>query len=859
MAKVADENKNNFEGNLKFLGLDLEKIPKALLDFKPLEFTPSSAFNDNDHQVFKFVPINQIYILITPKNRLDDIKDKYGEAKPISAYLNPKNIEEYSTFLRLLSQMSIPEVENIENRQKMFNENIPFGIQYDKDYSWQIYYSEASGKYFMLVTTEDYDYSHFFYLLKQQLEYHKSRTKKEKQIFVPINHISYSGKYLKKAEIADIENYLWLFTKDWPNVYEVYDKKEKMNIEIIGNTNVYKTVKGGYKISLKSEKDAIDFYKYIKALFILQTELPFHYNFTTKIEEDCSIALYYNEDKITNDNLTEFITKEFIKAKKQLEEEKQNVGDLEKRLTELKEESALKDLEYIKKQKEIAMYLEYKKTFVGKIRLFLKYKKKPKNNEETIEKNDENDIVEEKTENLGAFENKKEHYTIEDLVTIYAKLDKETGHVKDLKADIKALELKIKNLKIKIDNASKYIDEIDSHKKSIFDFWKFVNKDELVAIEGADEKEQSENLNNIRKVFDYKSDLLDLGVQMDKLQRNIIEKDAQDSIFLADDSEILKFFNIMKQIEYVDENDLRDYMKELKKIADDRKKIYKIEDFDIFGSISDSTRKIKTLANQKHRENEKDIIKILNISKNMDLIEFRTRLEKALEFIKDSMGKVKCPYDLPAYIAMPKNKDIDKVGYCIYDIVPEDAIACIKDSKEKEFNLYKINLKENMPLIFYTNIMYYDNFNQTLPLGMNVKPRVLIDADEFEFIPNNMTTFNISDDLIERELLKQPEVKKIMLCEYEVKMKNSKEDEKENSAESEEKKGKNKDNEDIKSEKENNEEDNKEDLEDNNVENVKTKSKSNKKTKTKKKIDNKVKKEKKDKKKGKKDEEDNDK
>ena len=770
MAKKAIENNNNFEDNLKFLGLDLEKIPKALFDFKPLEFTPSSAFNDNDHQVFRFVPVDQIYILITPRNRLDDIKDKYGEAKPISAYLNSKNIEEYATFLRLLSQMSIPEVENIENRQEMFNESIPFGIQYDKDYSWQIYYSEVTNKYFMLVTTEDYDYSHFFYLLKEQIKYHKSKVKKEKYIFVPINHISYSGKYLKKAEIADIENYLWLFTKDWPNVYEVYDKNEQMSLEIVGNTNVYKTVKSGYKISLRTEEAAIEFYKYIKALFILQTELPFHYNFTTKVEDDCSIALYYNESKITEKNLAEFITSQFRSAKKQLEEEKQNVGDLEKQLTELKEEAGLKDLEYIKKQKEIAMYLEYKKTFVGKIKLFLKYKKKPKKQEKVEEKVEENEKAEEKIENTDFLENDKKHYTIEDLVTIYAKLDKETGHIKDLKADIKALELKIKNLKIKIDNAAKYINEIDNHKKSIFDFWKFVNKDELVAIEGADETEEGENANNIRKVFDYKSDLLDLGIQMDKLQRNIIEKDAQDSIFLAD-SEILKYFNIMKHLDYVDENELRDYMKELKKIAEDRKKIYRIDDFDIFGSISDSTRKIRTLANQKHRENEKDIIKILNVSRNMDLIEFRTRLEKALELIKASIGKVKCPYDIPAYIAMPKTADIDKFGYSIYDITPEDAIARIKDSPEKEFNLYKINLKENMPLIFYTNIMYYDNFNQTLPLGMNVKPRILIDADNFEFIPNNMTTFNISDDLIERELLEKPEVKKIMLCEYEVKLK----------------------------------------------------------------------------------------
>lgn len=85
-----------------------------------------------------------------------------------------------------------------------------------------------------------------------------------------------------------------------------------------------------------------------------------------------------------------------------------------------------------------------------------------------------------------------------------------------------------------------------------------------------------------------------------------------------------------------------------------------------------------------------------------------------------------------------------------------------------------------MPLLYFTNIMYYDNFNQTLPLGMNVKSKVLIDADKLEFIPNDMITFNISDDFIENELLIKPQVKKIMLCEYEVRLKGTDKKEEEN-------------------------------------------------------------------------------
>ena len=83
-----------------------------------------------------------------------------------------------------------------------------------------------------------------------------------------------------------------------------------------------------------------------------------------------------------------------------------------------------------------------------------------------------------------------------------------------------------------------------------------------------------------------------------------------------------------------------------------------------------------------------------------------------------------------------------------------------------------------MPLIYFTNIMFYDNFNQTLPLGMNVKTKVLIDADKFEFVANNMVTFNISDDFAENEIMSKPAVKKSMVWEYDVKLKGEKEDEK---------------------------------------------------------------------------------
>ena len=145
--------------------------------------------------------------------------------------------------------MNIGDIENVEDEQKELNKKIPFKVKYPGNYLWQIYYSENTGKYFMLVPTEDSDYSTFFYLLKKKL---KKRVMGK--IFVPISHVEYSREYFTKSEFEDIENYLWLFTKDWPLVYEVYDKDDKLSIQIVGETEIYGKVKSSYKINLNLKK-----------------------------------------------------------------------------------------------------------------------------------------------------------------------------------------------------------------------------------------------------------------------------------------------------------------------------------------------------------------------------------------------------------------------------------------------------------------------------------------------------------------------------------------------------------------------------------------------------------------------------
>ena len=146
--------KDDLISKLDYLGLDLENIPECLKEYEPLNFNISRLNNDKDHRVFKYVPIDQIQILLTPSLRNDSIKQKYSNSIPLYEYIEPRgeteeNIERYSTFLKMISTVSIPDIENISNIQNELEKKEPFKVKYNKDHLWQIYYSENTDKYFI--------------------------------------------------------------------------------------------------------------------------------------------------------------------------------------------------------------------------------------------------------------------------------------------------------------------------------------------------------------------------------------------------------------------------------------------------------------------------------------------------------------------------------------------------------------------------------------------------------------------------------------------------------------------------------------------------------------------------------------
>ena len=354
---------------------------------------------------------------------------------------------------------------------------------------------------------------------------------------------------------------------------------------------------------------------------------------------------------------------------------------------------------------------------MGRVKYFFKYKKvnlvKKEDNEE---KKQEIKVI-----RLNKYEEVKSNYTLEELIELYKQMDKEEIKEKNLKADIKAMKRRINNLESRVNNAVLYIEEIDKHKKSIFEFWKFTNKDKQGELpEGTLDEPAKEKL---KKVFDYELDFEDLASSLDKTQRELLTRQELDSIYLTT-TEILEDINKVANKERISEERLL-YLKE--KFSKENKLSDK-ENFDIFGGAFDNT--IKTLANQKHRETKREAYNILNVNKNTTIEEYLEEIGKAIKNIRSGLNKIKIGIDLPVYKCTLEEKMQNQFN--IFSIRGEQAIKEIKNPENKQLNLYKVKLKENTNAIALTNIVYYDNINKTLPLGMNIEQGVLLDNNEIK-------------------------------------------------------------------------------------------------------------------------------
>ncbi len=757
------ENKElELSKKLEYIGLNLDEIPETLKLVEDLQFKPNVGLDEKKYRQYRFVSPKEIEILLSPTNRLDDVKEKYSKASPLVSYLipnNEENAERCEIFKNMLREVKIEEIEKIEQDQQALNKKIPFKVRYPGNYLWQIYYSSASNKYFMIVPTEDKDYSTFFYVLKKQIE-----KKKAGKVFVPICNADYSKELLNKTEIQSLENYLWLFTKDWPSIYEVYDKNEKVSLQIVGTTEVYGKIKSEYKVKLSNKIEATKFFKLVKALFILQSELPNYYKFDTQIDKQGSLEFYYEGQLLQYDDLSDWVNDQY---KKLLEIQKKSTkenSELKEKLNKLKNQSEELEMEYLSKEKQISTFLECKKTFFGKVKYFFKYSgKKSKRKEEKPKEVKQEKVKIEKEEEID--ETLKKQYTLDELLEKGKKASEKETELKNTKMDINALKLKNVNLVKKIENATAFIDEIDSHKKSIFEFWKYSNKDEVQALEEGEE--EPVNVKPHSKVFDYEEDFDEFGTTMDKIQRDILSKEELDSIYLTTTNQI-EIMNKLKT-NTTEPKELDKWLKQIKTDLKNEKDMTEEEVVDIFGGLSEDTRKVKKLANKSHREQPKNKYSILKISKSIKTVDYKVALNNAIRTIDKAINKNQLGQEISAY-EWTEEENIDPNKINIFNLDPEKEIEeALKATENTKINLYKMNLNKGINAIAFSNCVYFDNQNKTLPLGMDKDTRILTKILDTDIQLNSKKTVRVGRLEDEKDEASKLIIKTINILEYTVK------------------------------------------------------------------------------------------
>ena len=521
----------------------------------------------------------------------------------------------------------------------------------------------------------------------------------------------------------------------------------------------------------------MQFYKLLKAMFILQTELPHYFEFKTDVTDTGEIVFLDENNLMEYAKMPKWINEKYrlgrIKNRDFIKLIRENRGKLQK----LKQQAAEQEIEYLAKEKQISTFLECKKTFFGKFKYYFKYNKKKSKKKmrqtEEVEEIDSSIQVETRTARKRPpvkKKKRKENYTIEELIEVYQACEARENQLKDLMMDINALKLKNKNMKKKIENATLFIEEIDSHKKSIFEFWKYSNKDEVAALAEGEEEEVT-LIKKVTKAFDYIEDIENFGKVMDKVQRAKLSKEEFDGVYVAS-TDMLEILNKIKNNEVLP-REIEANLREMKRQARDEKTLLE-DDFDIFGGIAQDSTKISTIANKKHRELPKDKFSILEISKNTKPIGYKMTLEQIVENIKNALDKVVVSEDLPVYLASTENM-LSVNNFNVFNINPENEIQEIMTQKlmlqknitKKVDNIYlfKLNLKRGMHAISFTNSIFYDNQNKTLPVGQDLSTKILVDISKLELKLKEKSSFKIVEFENKNDDFSKIEVKTINIFE----------------------------------------------------------------------------------------------
>ena len=91
-----------------------------------------------------------------------------------------------------------------------------------------------------------------------------------------------------------------------------------------------------------------------------------------------------------------------------------------------------------------------------------------------------------------------------------------------------------------------------------------------------------------------------------------------------------------------------------------------------------------------------------------------------------------------------------------------------RNAEESKINLYKMNLSKGINIIAFTNCVYYDNQNKTLPLGMDKDTRILAQLLDTDIKIDSKKTIRVGRLEDEKDEASKLIVKTINVIEYTV-------------------------------------------------------------------------------------------
>lgn len=759
---------------LEYIGLDLDNPSPVIKDFKGLNFKASDAFSEEKNSIYMNVPISKIDILITNHSNDEKLSVKYKDAISLNSYLIreeelQEGISNFLIFANILKHFDKKIVEQIGKDQEKYIKSAPFDVTYERSSRWNIYYSALDDRYFMLVCSDENEFSEFIYLLKEKIALEKEnrnkKNKKEKYIYAPIYMYANNYSYLSTEMISELENKLWYFTDNWPITYEMYDSKGSFKMAIVGKTKIYNDLLSLYKVEISNKEEAEKYFKYVKALFEIDQGTKGYISFKPYITNSGSLKFKRDNIVIEFEDIANILSVEYEKIFADLLKYSKENYKKEEKIGKLKKEKEEKEENLENIQNEVILFNTTTRSFFGKIRYFFKKnpieelsnnnsrkeKQEKENKEENSKTQKDLEKVKEKEEENEKIKELKEKYTlkggfctIEEYVTIYNEYKNVTKKYSDNIKDINALKLANKNIDKNISNAKEYLKDIISNKHNIITFMKYTNKDNLRRLpdyerekeelkkEDEKENETGKNIKHLSGTFDLDIDFLSFGMNIDKKQRELLSKDEIASVFLTTEG-MLKEINIIKEKEEQTDlakdlllNSLKDLDNEFEKKLDDN------ETFDIFGETN--TENVRYMKDRAFRETDRDKFKVLKYIKELSYDDYILKLKEEEKNISNAIGKITTDTCMKVYKIAPWSGDLKQKQYDIYNLDLENEVFNLK-GEDKNYKLFVLNLNEKTNALFYTNIFFYNNTNNTLPLGMDISSQLLLDMKRLDMIP----------------------------------------------------------------------------------------------------------------------------